>query len=53
LAYLTRYTHRVAISNSRLIKADETGVTFPYKDYRIKGPVRYVACCALAISSAV
>jgi hypothetical protein len=37
LAYLARYTHRVAISNSRLIKADETGVTFRYKDYRIKG----------------
>ena len=41
LAYLARYTHRVAISNSRLIKADETGVTFRYKDYRIKGPGRY------------
>src|SRR5579862_5804981 len=41
LAYLARYTHRVAISNSRLIKTDETGVTFRYKDYRIKGPARY------------
>src|SRR5215471_2919079 len=41
LAYLARYTHRVAISNSRLIKADETGVTFRYKDYRINGPGRY------------
>jgi hypothetical protein len=41
LAYLARYTHRVAISNSRLIAADETGVTFRYKDYRIKGPGRY------------
>jgi Putative transposase len=41
LAYLARYTHRVAISNSRLIKVDETGVTFRYKDYRIKGPGRY------------
>ena len=41
LAYLARYTHRVAISNSRLIKADETGITFRYKDYRIKGPGRY------------
>src|SRR5580704_15271411 len=38
LAYLSRYTHRVAISNSRLIAADVTGVTFRYKDYRIKGP---------------
>src|ERR1700688_1039623 len=37
LAYLARYTHRVAISNSRLIKADKTGVTFRYKDYRTKG----------------
>jgi hypothetical protein len=41
LAYLARYTHRVAISNSRLIAADETGVTFKYKDYRIEGPDRY------------
>jgi len=40
LAYLSRYTHRVAISNSRLIAADATGVTFRYKDYRIKGPGR-------------
>jgi len=41
LAYLSRYTHRVAISNSRLLAADATGVTFSYKDYRIKGPGRY------------
>ena len=41
LAYLSRYTHRVAISNRRLISADETGVTFKWKDYRIKGPGRY------------
>ena len=41
LAYLARYTHRVAISNSRLVAADSTGVTFRYKDYRIKGPGRY------------
>src|SRR5258705_9244557 len=41
LAYLSRYIHRVAISNSRLIAADATGVTFSYKDYRIKGPGRY------------
>jgi Putative transposase/Transposase zinc-binding domain len=34
LAYLSRYTHRVAISNSRLIGFDEDGVTFRYKDYR-------------------
>ena len=41
LAYLSRYTHRVAISNRRLIAADESGVTFKVKDYRIKGPGRY------------
>ena len=41
LAYLSRYTHRVAISNSRLIAADACGVTFTYKDYRIEGPERY------------
>ena len=36
LAYLARYTHRVAISNSRLIALDEAGVTFKWKDYRIR-----------------
>src|SRR5208282_3711164 len=41
LAYLSRYTHRVAISNHRLIAADRTGVTFAWKDYRIEGPGRY------------
>jgi len=41
LAYLSRYTHRVAISNRRLIAVDDTGVTFKYKDYRIEGPERY------------
>jgi len=41
LAYLSRYTHRVAISNRRLISADQTGVTFKWKDYRIEGPGRY------------
>ena len=40
LAYLSRYTHRVAISNSRLIRFDETGVTFRYKDYRRGGADR-------------
>jgi hypothetical protein len=34
LAYLSRYTHRVAISNSRLIAFDKTDVTFRYKNYR-------------------
>jgi hypothetical protein len=41
LSYLARYTHRVAIANSRLISADEAGVTFKWKDYRIEGPGRY------------
>ncbi|HZD63624.1 MAG TPA: IS91 family transposase [Xanthobacteraceae bacterium] len=41
LAYLSRYTHRVAISNRRLISADDAGVTFKWKDYRIEGPGRY------------
>jgi hypothetical protein len=41
LAYLARYTHRVAISNRRLISADANGVIFKYKDYRIDGPGRY------------
>ena len=40
LAYLSRYTHRVAISNRRLIAFDNTGVTFRYKDYRRDGPER-------------
>jgi hypothetical protein len=34
LAYLSRYTHRVAIANSRLVAMDERGVTFKWKDYR-------------------
>jgi hypothetical protein len=41
LAYLSRYTHRVAISNRRLIALDERGVTFRYKDYRRDGAERY------------
>jgi hypothetical protein len=41
LAYLSRYTHRVAIANSRLIALDERGVTFRWKDYRNKGQTRY------------
>src|SRR5947209_2332143 len=41
LAYLSRYTHRVAISNSRLISFDDAGVTFKWKDYRIDGRDRY------------
>ena len=41
LAYLSRYTHRVAIANRRLIAHDERGVTFKWKDYRCKGRNRY------------
>jgi hypothetical protein len=40
LAYLSRYTHRVAISNSRLLSFNEAGVTFRYKDYRRHGAER-------------
>ena len=43
LAYLSRYTHRVAISNSRLLAMDERGVTFRWKDYRAKGKTRHKA----------
>ena len=41
LAYLSRYTHRVAISNSRLLSLGERGVTFRWKDYRAKGHTRH------------
>jgi hypothetical protein len=41
LAYLSRYTHRVAIANSRLIAADDDGVTFKWKDYRFEGRDRH------------
>jgi hypothetical protein len=40
LAYLARYTHRVAISSSRLVRMDNNGVTFRWKDYRHEGPAR-------------
>ncbi len=40
LAYLARYTHRVAISSSRLVSLDDRGVTFRWKDYRADGPAR-------------
>jgi hypothetical protein len=39
LAYLARYTHRVAISSSRLVSLDDRGVTFRWKDYRARGEV--------------
>ena len=41
LAYLSRYTHRVAISNSRLLGMDEHGVRFRWKDYRATGRTRH------------
>jgi len=41
LAYLSRYTHRVAISNRRLIAVDQESITFTVKDYRVEGPRRY------------
>jgi hypothetical protein len=41
LAYLSRYTHRVAISNRRLVAFDERGVSFRCKDYRAKDKTRY------------
>jgi hypothetical protein len=41
LRYLARYTHRVAISNRRLIACDQNGVTFKWKDYRLEGSERY------------
>jgi hypothetical protein len=41
LTYLSRYTHRIAISNRRLVSFDQRGVTFKYKDYRAKHQVRW------------
>ena len=41
LRYLSRYPHRVAISNRRLVAADDGGVAFRCKDYRIDGPGRW------------
>jgi hypothetical protein len=38
---LSRYTHRVAISNRRLVSADDNGIAFRWKDYRIDGPDRW------------
>lgn len=41
LAYLSRYTHRIAIAKSRLLSMDEKGITFKWKNYRLKGAKRY------------
>lgn len=48
LAYLSRYTHRVAISNRRLISMDDRSVTFKVKDYRIEGQGRYTTMTLVA-----
>jgi hypothetical protein len=48
LAYLSRYTHRIAISNRRLVSFDKTGVTLRYKDYRRDGPERQ---CLMTLST--
>jgi hypothetical protein len=45
LAYLSRYTHRVAIANSRLIAFDDNRVTFRWKDYPAKGRERQTRGC--------
>ena len=41
MAYLSRYTHRVAISNRRLVAMNDAGVSFRWKDYRAKGRTRH------------
>src|SRR5438105_11300942 len=41
LAYLSRYTHRIAIANSRLVAFDGERVTFKWKDYRAKADAPY------------
>src|SRR5260221_622309 len=41
LRYLSRYTHRVAISNRRLVAADDGAIAFRWKDYRVNGPDRW------------
>jgi hypothetical protein len=41
LRYLSRYTHRVAISNRRLVAADDDAIAFRWKDYRVTGPDRW------------
>ena len=54
LAYLSRYAHRVAISNRRLLALDERGVTFRNKDYRREGAERYrtISCRVASTASA-
>lgn len=45
LRYLSLYTHRIAIANSRLISANQQSVTFKWKDYRKEGQERYKNMC--------
>jgi hypothetical protein len=40
IEYLGRYTHKVAISNQRIVQVDQTGVGFAYKDYRSSGQTK-------------
>ncbi len=51
LAYLSRYTHRVAISNRRLVAADADTVAFNYKDYRVDGAGRFKTMTLATASS--
>ena len=51
LRYLSRYTHRVAISNRRLVAADDGGVAFRWKDYRLDGPNRWKTMTSIPSSS--
>src|SRR5262249_16339000 len=51
LAYLSRYTHRVAIANSRLIAFDEDSITVKWKDYRIEGRDRYTRMTLATLSA--
>jgi Putative transposase len=46
LDYLGRYTHRIAISNSRLLKSEDEQVTFTYKDYKHEQKVKVMTLCA-------
>ena len=45
LKYLSRYTHRIAIANSRLLSANKHSVTFKWKDYRVEGEKRFKTMC--------
>jgi hypothetical protein len=53
LAYLSRYTHRVATSNSRLLAINERGINFRWKDYRVKSGSAVGAAVGVAVGVAV